>query len=495
MSLIPSTNRIGLQLSWVDDDTIQVAPGSCNFLGGGRYDITSAVNVTFASIDTGTRTLGRDYYVFATAAGIKLTLIPISFPATLDAPSGYTNQTSRLLGYFHNGPDYVGGDATGAIFQYSVTSNDLINYQYPYRAMPDLPAGIPLPGMVKAGSIAVGIYLASHDDATASAAGSSSYPASRYGVVPWASITGWNALQVAGQSGMRLPTWAEWLMAVECYPGSATAAVMNGNTDSGSSTDGAGYLAAPGALTSGLAGLGAGLLSNGLYKYLVTLVNANGETIAGTANAGTTVANYTVDGQIALSAIPVGGAGTTARKIYRTLAGGSAYKLLYTMADNSTVVYTDNIADATIAGNAAPPLWNTTGSQKGTADPTTGGRTLTGTGPRVAGWTTAATRSWYSPLGIADPVGNVCEWVAQFFGGPKEANPGSGVAWGDEGDYAYNFQGQAYNQNTGGWTEGLPAMLVVGGLWNTGLPAGVRGADASASPGYSYDAIGFRPCR
>ena len=495
MSLLPVTQRCGLQLSWVDDDTIQVSPGWCNFLGGGRYDIASAVNVTFANIDTGTRTLGRDYYVFATAAGIKLALVPISFPATLDAPSGYTNQTSRLLGYFHNGKDYEGGDATGAIFQYSVCSNDLINYVYPYRAMPDLASGIPLPGMVRAGTLAVGIYQASHEDATASAAGSSSYPASRYGVVPWVSITGWNALQVVMQSGLRLPTWAEWLGAVECYPGSSTAAVMNGNTGSGSSTDASGYLAEPGALTDDLAGTGAGLLSNGAYLYKVTLVNANGESMDGTASGGVTVADYTSNGKVALSGIPTGAAGTTSRKIYRTLAGGTAYKFLYEIPDNSTVVYEDNIADATIAGNAAPPSWNMTGSQKGTADPTTGGRTLTGTGPRVADWTTAATRSWYSPLGISDAVGNVWEWVAQFFGGLKEANPGSGVAWGSESDYAYNFQGQAYNPDTGGWTEGLPAMLLVGGGWDDGSNAGVRGAYASVSPGYSDNGIGFRPCR
>ena len=117
-------------------------------------------------------------------------------------------------------------------------------------------------------------------------------------------------------------------------------------------------LVAPAAPTSALAGDGAGLLSNGLYKYKVTLVNAIGETEASAANVGTTVADKTSNGKIALTAIPVGATGTTARKIYRTEAAGSTYKLLTTIADNTTVVFADNIADATLG--AAAPAVNTT---------------------------------------------------------------------------------------------------------------------------------------
>ena len=360
----------GFHISWVDADTLSVAPGSVVFSGGGSYGSASAQNVTFAALDTGARTLGVDYYVWVTTAGIKLSAITVSGGAT--APSGCTTANSQLLGYFHNGVSVGGVHAYGAIFQYSVVNNSWMNFAHPYRAMPDLPAGVPLPGMVKVGNLAIGIYEASADDATPTAAGSSSYPTSRYGVVPMVSVTGWSAMQIVAQAGARLPTWAEWLMAVEFNPGSRTPASQNGNTNSGASSD-----------------------------------------------------------------------------------------------------------DAT---------------QTCTADPTQSGRCLTGTGPRTASWTGAAAgSSWYSPAGLADAVGSVWEWVAQFFGGLNTA--GQGVSWGYQGDYAYNFLGSAYNPDTGGYTAGLPAMLIVGGNWSGGSNAGVRAARAVYSAGFSYGDLGFRLAR
>ena len=600
--------RTGLDLGWVDADTISVAAGGCITPDGNPIGYAGG-NITFSALDTGTRAVGVDYAAFLTAAGVKLTAISTYHAGGL-IPATYTAANTCLLGYFHNGKaielqmataptaalgsgagsvdngahaysvtfvNALGetqrgilratatvvdktangkinltaiplGDAgttsrkiygstaggvlqyyiatisnntattytvdvadtsltvaaplvnttmatTGGIFQYSVTSNDKLNRTYPFRAVQDLAAGVPLPGMVRVGSIAYGIYEASHEDATSSAAGTSAYVTSRYGVVPWVSVEGWTAMSVLPQSGLRLPTWAEWLAAATYNPGSVTPAILNGNTMNGSSSDGGGYLAAPGAATTALAGTGAGALSNGVYKYWVTLTNAFGETTAGTVSATVTVVDYTTNGKVALSGIPVGALGTTARKLYRSLVGGTTGKLLYTLADNSTTTYEDNIADATITGNAAPPSWNTTGAQQGTTDPTTGGRTLTGTGPRTSGWAVATTRSWYSPAGLADLVGNVWEWVAQFFGGLKTSAPGSAVAWGYEGDYAYNFQGQAYNTATGGWTDGLPSLLIVGGRWSDGADAGVRHANAYGSPGYSSLIIGFRPAR
>jgi len=475
--------RDGLRLSWVDDDTIQVSEGACIFRNGGLFELAAATNVTFAALDTGSRTVGKDYAVFATPDGIKLTLIS-TYHANGLVPNGYTAQNSRLLGYFHNGPKAdgtVGAGRNQAIFPYSVTSNDLLNLNYPYRAHPDLPAGVPLPGMVKVGPLAIGIYLASREDATASAAGTSNYPTSRYGVVPWCSIKGFEANAIAAAVGCRLPTLFEWWQAAMMNPGQATVALQNGNSYYGSSIDDS-YLAKPGALTSALAGTGAGNLSAGLYKYRVTFINANGETQGGTESAGTTVTDPGTNGKIALSNIPIGGSGTTARKIYRTEANGSIYKLLTTLNDNVTTTYEDNIADATLG--ATCPEFNSTGAQHGESDPTHGsGRTLPGTGPRTTEFVNAAGRSWYAPCGIADVVGNVWKLLATFFGGLKTSSPGTGVAWGYQGDYAYNFQGQAYNPDTSGWTEGLPAMLRVGGYWGDGATAGTRIASVDSTPG------------
>jgi hypothetical protein len=57
-------------------------------------------------------------------------------------------------------------------------------------------------------------------------------------------------------------------------------------------------------------------------------------------------------GQIALSGIPVGPVGTTARKLYRTPSGGAAYLALATISDNSTTTFQDNRADATLGASA-----------------------------------------------------------------------------------------------------------------------------------------------
>ena len=358
------------------------------------------------------------------------------------------------------------------------------------------------------------------------------------GLFRWLSITGWDAMQIAAQVGARLPTWAEWLMAVEFNPGSRTSARLNGNTDYGSSSDDIdiGIPAAPTVATGA-----AGVLS-GAYHYRVTVTNALGETYQGTASTAVTPSSQ----QVAVSAIPLGpttggiatgptyvsgassctagtqgvtftnGGGTlasgtvlvagttpsgaisiiaagsgytsvpttatiatctgtailsggaltvaTGRNLYRTKASGGTYYLLANIPDNVTAAYTDNTADGSL-GSTIAPAFNTTGAQSSTNDPTCNcGRSLLGTGPRTANFGSTMTgRSWYSPAGLADPVGNIWEWVAQFFGGLQTSSPGGATAWGFENDYAWNFSGQAYNPDTGGWTAGLPSMLFVGG--------------------------------
>lgn len=102
----------------------------------------------------------------------------------------------------------------------------------------------------------------------------------------------------------------------------------------------------------------AGNVDNGAHRYLVTFVTADGETEAGAISSSVTVADKTVNGKLALTAIPLGGAAVTSRKLYRTVAGGSSYLLLATIADNTTTTYTDNIADSALG--AAAPSTNTT---------------------------------------------------------------------------------------------------------------------------------------
>jgi uncharacterized phiE125 gp8 family phage protein len=119
---------------------------------------------------------------------------------------------------------------------------------------------------------------------------------------------------------------------------------------------------APAAPTAALATpAAAGNVDNGAHRYRITFVTAGGETDGGTVSSIVTVADKAVNGKVALSAIPLGGSAVTSRKLYRTVAGGSTYLLLVTLADNTTTTYTDNIADASL-GAGCPTV-------NGTEDP------------------------------------------------------------------------------------------------------------------------------
>jgi uncharacterized phiE125 gp8 family phage protein len=102
----------------------------------------------------------------------------------------------------------------------------------------------------------------------------------------------------------------------------------------------------------------AGNVDNGAHRYLVTFVTADGETEAGAVSAAVTVVDKTANGKVTVSAIPLGGSTVTSRKLYRTVAGGTLYLLLATIADNTTTSYTDNIADSALGAGA--PSTNTT---------------------------------------------------------------------------------------------------------------------------------------
>lgn len=94
----------------------------------------------------------------------------------------------------------------------------------------------------------------------------------------------------------------------------------------------------------------------GTFQYLVTYFNVYGAESNGGTSAGITLANQ----GCALSAIPAGPAGTAARNIYRTKAGGSSFYFIKALADNTTTTYTDNTADTNLltplpVDNGIPP--------------------------------------------------------------------------------------------------------------------------------------------
>lgn len=101
---------------------------------------------------------------------------------------------------------------------------------------------------------------------------------------------------------------------------------------------------APGAPTVAINAVAGNL--NGAYTYKVTFINSIGETAGGTTSATVSPVNQ----QVNVTNISVGAAGTTARKLYRTAAGGAdgTQKLVATINDNTTTAYTDNIADGSL---------------------------------------------------------------------------------------------------------------------------------------------------
>lgn len=96
-------------------------------------------------------------------------------------------------------------------------------------------------------------------------------------------------------------------------------------------------------------GGGSGNLVAGTYEYVVTFLTAAGETAAGTDSLPLTIA---ASHKITVSAIPLGGPGTTGRKIYRSKDGGS-FLLCNTINDVITTTFLDNLIDASL-GVAAP---------------------------------------------------------------------------------------------------------------------------------------------
>lgn len=95
---------------------------------------------------------------------------------------------------------------------------------------------------------------------------------------------------------------------------------------------------------------GAGNVEAGAHKYAITFTINGVETNLGESSASL---DLTVNSIVRIRSIPTGPAGTTARNIYRTAADQeSPFKLLHTIADNSTTSYNDNIADGSLGANS-----------------------------------------------------------------------------------------------------------------------------------------------
>lgn len=110
---------------------------------------------------------------------------------------------------------------------------------------------------------------------------------------------------------------------------------------------------APNSAMTYAAGTASGSLGNGNYRYLLTYYYDQGETtpcpVGSAVNPNPATSMNITALQTSRDSHVLG------RKIYRTAAGGSAYLLLATIADNTTTTYTDIIADGSL-GAAVPEI-------------------------------------------------------------------------------------------------------------------------------------------
>ncbi len=97
----------------------------------------------------------------------------------------------------------------------------------------------------------------------------------------------------------------------------------------------------------------AGLITNGTHQWAYTYVDVAGENLLSTPSSVLTT--VTADhGQVALTGITVGPVGTLSRNVYRTKAGApGVFFLVANIADNTTTVYTDNLADGSLTSSPA----------------------------------------------------------------------------------------------------------------------------------------------
>jgi hypothetical protein len=113
-------------------------------------------------------------------------------------------------------------------------------------------------------------------------------------------------------------------------------------------------LAAP-TVAPAVAGGAAGNVDVGTHQYGVTYIKARQESELGPIVALVISASAKHG---SLTAVPLSPDATvTGRNIYRTVAANTTdFRLVGTIADNTTTTFDDNIADVTLNANAAVPL-------------------------------------------------------------------------------------------------------------------------------------------
>jgi hypothetical protein len=214
----------------------------------------------------------------------------------------------------------------------------------------------------------------------------------------------------------------------------------------------------PIALAAALAGA-PGNVDDGLHNYRVVHVRPLGDTQAG-AVTPITVVNKLADGQVSLTGIAAGPAGTTARKVYRTKVGAPlAYFLLTTIADNVTTIFTDNVADAGLGAALVEPAVTFDALS---AAPTAPGSAISGITYTLANNVTEsfAVYKYYNGGGFKQAVyGAVVDKIEAMFDGTREVLL---AIQGPAGDYADSTYGTVQAKPALHTTVGAPASGMIG---------------------------------
>ena len=191
----------------------------------------------------------------------------------------------------------------------------------------------------------------------------------------------------------------------------------------------------------------------GLLWYVVTFVASNG---AETSIGAVAVASPSSQ-RVALSVIPISpSARVVARKIYRTnMAARDAplYQLVATLADNTTTIYSDNIANGALG--AGPPIVNGTGAIQ-----------YSGTVLCGAASDAVTTYGQNAGLGSTNPIGT---YIGDLAGhndiGYSSCFVGEGAGDSNVGIYCEGFGIAAGQANLGQHVTSLGSNS---GHWNSG---------------------------
>lgn len=239
--------------------------------------------------------------------------------------------------------------------------------------------------------------------------------------------------------------------------------------------------AVPVAPSGALAGAGAGNVENGTHSYRVVNVIAGTDSQASAASATVTVVDKTSDGKVDLTGIAVGPTGTTARKVYRTAAGNAVtgpWKLLTTIADNTTTTFTDNVADASLTTTLTTTYAITYDTVS--AAPPAAGAAVAGISFKLTNRVTEslALYKYYNGGGFKQACyGCVVDQIDVTFDGTKEVMIGF---QGPAGRYADSTSGTVQSKPATHVTVGSPAAGMVGGFYVDGVAFPVISAKLSA---------------